>query len=191
MRFSRREDMELVLGMPATNAPFSLIWRPWRRTSMASGGSFRFRVLVGLRRVPLHARSAAIALTILGSACTCVELAPPGVALGDEELTVSSSSLLGACTRGSSLRRRSSSSQNQVCMPTSDRFTAVPTSCRDYDTLCGFALSSTRIGTHHRRPRTMATMSGVLLLMTTPAIATTTATTPGSTTAGRVGILVQ
>lgn len=52
---------------------------------MASGGSFRFRVLVGMRHVPLHARSTAVAQTILGSACARIELAPPEVAPVDDD----------------------------------------------------------------------------------------------------------
>ena len=41
---------------------------------MASADSFRFRVLLALRRVPLHVRSAATAQTILGSCCSDVQL---------------------------------------------------------------------------------------------------------------------
>lgn len=59
--FRRHEDRQRVLGTLAVGAQFTLLWRPWLRTSMASSGSFRFRVLVALGRVPLHARSAAIA----------------------------------------------------------------------------------------------------------------------------------
>jgi len=84
VRFSRRVDLERVLGTLAPNAPFSLMWRPWRRTSLASGGSFRFRVLVRMRRVPLHARSTEVAQTILGSACARIELALPEVTPADD-----------------------------------------------------------------------------------------------------------
>jgi hypothetical protein len=41
---------------------------------MASADSFRFRVLLALRRVPLHVRSAATAQIILGSCCSDVQL---------------------------------------------------------------------------------------------------------------------
>jgi len=75
--FRRLEDRERVLGTPAVGAQFTLIWRPWRRTSMTSAGSFRFRVLVGLTRVPLHARSAATAQTILGPSCANIEVVWP------------------------------------------------------------------------------------------------------------------
>lgn len=44
---------------------------------MVSASTFRFRVLVGLRRIPLHARSAATAQTILGPACVEVEVVLP------------------------------------------------------------------------------------------------------------------
>lgn len=47
VRFRRCEDRDRVLGSPAVGAQFSLIWQPWRRTSMASGGPFRYRVLGG------------------------------------------------------------------------------------------------------------------------------------------------
>lgn len=77
VRFRRCEDRDRVLSTPAVGAQFSLIWRPWRRTSMASGGSFRYRVLVGMRRVPLHARNASTVQTILGPACADVKVVLP------------------------------------------------------------------------------------------------------------------
>lgn len=61
IRFSRIDDLEAVLHTRVPNAPFHLIWHPWRRTSLASIGSFRYRVLVGMTRVPLHARSVTVA----------------------------------------------------------------------------------------------------------------------------------
>ena len=75
--------MELVLGTPAAHPPFTLIWRPWRRTSLASAESFRYWVLIGMTRFPLHARSVAVAQTILGSSCARVEVAPPEVTPAD------------------------------------------------------------------------------------------------------------
>lgn len=54
VRFSRQDDLELVLYYVVPNTPFSLIWHTWRRTSLASTNSFHFRVLVGMCRVPLH-----------------------------------------------------------------------------------------------------------------------------------------
>lgn len=44
---------------------------------MASPGSFWFRVLVGLWRVPLHGRNAAMAQVILGPFCANIELVRP------------------------------------------------------------------------------------------------------------------
>lgn len=44
---------------------------------MASASFFRYRVLVGMTRVPLHARSLSVAQRILGRACARIELAPP------------------------------------------------------------------------------------------------------------------
>ena len=64
-----------MLGMPVPGAPFSLIWKWWRRTSMASACSFRFRVLVGLMGIPSHARLASVTQTVLGSSCALVEIA--------------------------------------------------------------------------------------------------------------------
>jgi hypothetical protein len=61
VRFRRREDRDRVLAAPPGGMLLPLVWRPWRRTSMASAGTFRFRVLVGMTRVPLHARSTAMA----------------------------------------------------------------------------------------------------------------------------------
>jgi hypothetical protein len=42
---------------------------------MASMGAFRYRVLVGLKGVPLHARSSEVAQVILGSTRAKVEIA--------------------------------------------------------------------------------------------------------------------
>lgn len=44
---------------------------------MASSGAFRYRVLVGLKGVPAHARSSEVAQAILGSASAKVETADP------------------------------------------------------------------------------------------------------------------
>jgi hypothetical protein len=77
VRFARREDAERVLHTRIHDPPFLLIWHPWRRTAMASASFFRYRVLVGMTRVPLHARSLSVAQRILGRACARIELAPP------------------------------------------------------------------------------------------------------------------
>lgn len=53
VRFSRVEDLELVLGSaPPPEAQFTLRWRRWSRLFMASAGAFRFRVLVGMKGKP-------------------------------------------------------------------------------------------------------------------------------------------
>lgn len=75
VRFRHQEDRDRVLAARPTRAPLPLVWRPWRRTSMASAGSFRFKVLIGLWRLPLHARTAAVAQAILGPSCTNIEVA--------------------------------------------------------------------------------------------------------------------
>nr|TKW07544.1 hypothetical protein SEVIR_7G314200v2 [Setaria viridis] len=85
VRFRRLEDLDLVLSTPnAEGMPFSLIWRRWRRTSRASAGSFKFRVLVGMKGIPSHARSASTVQLILGSSCAKVEVAPVAVDDDDE-----------------------------------------------------------------------------------------------------------
>lgn len=51
---------------------------------MASAGAFRYRVLVGMKGIPSHARSAEMAQAILGSSSAKVELANPD-ALNDPD----------------------------------------------------------------------------------------------------------
>ena len=76
VRFYRREDLDVVLGTPPpVVGAFSLRWRPWSRLFMASAGAFRFRVLVGMKGIPCHARSLEVAQLILASACAEVQLA--------------------------------------------------------------------------------------------------------------------
>ncbi|CAD6340563.1 unnamed protein product [Miscanthus lutarioriparius] len=78
-------DLEAVLYTRVPNPPFHLIWHRWRRTSLASASSFCYRVLVGMTHVPLHARSVAMAQTILGQACAWIVPAPPEVAPVDDD----------------------------------------------------------------------------------------------------------
>lgn len=76
VRFSRQEDLELVLGTPSpATAPFALRWRGWSRLIGGSARAFRFRILVGLKGIPAHARSAETAQILLGSSCARVEVA--------------------------------------------------------------------------------------------------------------------
>jgi hypothetical protein len=69
---SHHEDLETVLGTPSDNgAPFTLIWM---RMSQASVGLFKFKVVVGLKNIPAHARSLENVQLLLGSSCANVEL---------------------------------------------------------------------------------------------------------------------
>ncbi|KAG0526126.1 hypothetical protein BDA96_06G118600 [Sorghum bicolor] len=75
-RFARSEDLERVLAAPPLSfAPFLLSWRRWTRLSQAVAASFTYRVLVGIKGIPAHARSKAVAEQLLGSSCAQVELA--------------------------------------------------------------------------------------------------------------------
>ena len=74
VRFRSRVDRDRVLSARPRGALLPLIWRPWRRTSMASAASFYFRVLVALANVPLHARSVMTAQVVLGTCCASIEL---------------------------------------------------------------------------------------------------------------------
>jgi hypothetical protein len=55
VRFANRDDAERVLHTRVLNPPFHLIWHPWSRLSMASFTFLRYRVLVGMTHVPIHA----------------------------------------------------------------------------------------------------------------------------------------
>jgi hypothetical protein len=52
VRFYNREDV--VHGPVPFGTPFFLIWKRWRRQSIASAGAFRYKVLLGLRGLPAH-----------------------------------------------------------------------------------------------------------------------------------------
>ena len=52
---------------------------------MASGWSLRFRVLVGMRRVPLHAQNASTTQTILGPACVDIDVVRPSDDPADDD----------------------------------------------------------------------------------------------------------
>jgi hypothetical protein len=53
---------------------------------MSSDGPFRYTILVGMTRVPLHARCASVAQIILGSVCTNVHIAAwPRVVPADDD----------------------------------------------------------------------------------------------------------
>jgi hypothetical protein len=78
IRFSHREDLELVQGTPTPGgAPFALQWQGWSRLIMGSTGAFRFRVLVDLKGIPSHTRSKEAAQAILVSSCVNIDIANP------------------------------------------------------------------------------------------------------------------
>jgi hypothetical protein len=52
---------------------------------MTSFTFLRYRVLVGMTHVPIHARSAAVAQTIIGRACARIELAPLDAIPADDD----------------------------------------------------------------------------------------------------------
>jgi hypothetical protein len=85
VRFANRDDTERVLHSRVLNPPFCLIWHPWSRLSMASSTFLHYRVLVGMTRVPLHARSAVVAQTILGQVCARIEIALLEAVLVDDD----------------------------------------------------------------------------------------------------------
>ena len=60
VRFQHDADRDLVLASRRPSA-LPMVWYPWRRTTLAHLGSFKFKVLLALSRVPLHARSVQVA----------------------------------------------------------------------------------------------------------------------------------
>lgn len=52
---------------------------------MESAGTFRFQVLVGMRRVPLHVRTAETVQIILGPACAEVDMVRPSDVPKDDD----------------------------------------------------------------------------------------------------------
>lgn len=85
VRFYRLQDLDAVLHTAIHSATLSFVWHPWRRTTLAASGSFHFRVLLGMSRVPLHARSLAVAQSILGTTCAHLELAPAEASPQDDD----------------------------------------------------------------------------------------------------------
>lgn len=85
VRFSMHEHLDLVLGDPCPRGETLLfLWRHWLRTSMASPGPMRFRVLVGMKSVPTHLQDADTTQIILGSSCAKVFVAPPNAGDNDD-----------------------------------------------------------------------------------------------------------
>jgi hypothetical protein len=85
VRFAKQRDRDLVHHHAPPHPPFTLIWQPWRRTSMASAGAFTFCVLVAMSNVPAHARCASVAGRVLGTSCAAVEIAPQEVVPEDDD----------------------------------------------------------------------------------------------------------
>lgn len=73
VHFRYQEAMLDVLHAPTlANTPFFLVWRRWRRESMASTGSFRFKVLIAMKGIPAHLWGIPVAERILGYSCAKV-----------------------------------------------------------------------------------------------------------------------
>lgn len=78
VRFNYREDLEDVLHRPVPlGTPFFLIWKRWRRQSMASTGALGYKVLHGMSGMPAHTWDVSMAERILGSSCAKLKEAPP------------------------------------------------------------------------------------------------------------------
>ena len=75
VRLRNPEDRDRVLTSGA-GGTLPLIWRPWRRTSLAAAGLFRYRAVLALSRVPLHARNLEVAQVVLGPACADIQTTP-------------------------------------------------------------------------------------------------------------------
>lgn len=69
VRFRHGVDREQVLASRISGVWLPLVWRPWRRQSLGHAGRFKFKVVVALSRVPLHARNLEVAQTVLGPTC--------------------------------------------------------------------------------------------------------------------------
>ena len=81
MRFNNADDLEDVLQGPVPmGTPFYLLWRRWRRQSMAAAGSLKYKVLIGLKGMPAHIRGIHSAPRILGTSCANLVPAPASAA---------------------------------------------------------------------------------------------------------------
>ena len=74
VRFRHGVDRQRVLESRRSGVWLPLLWNPWRRTIEGYLGRFRFKVVVALSGVPLHARNLDVAQRFLGSACGKLEL---------------------------------------------------------------------------------------------------------------------
>lgn len=73
VHFRHGADRERVLESRRSVLWLPLMWNPWRRASLGLFSTFRFKVIVAIARVPLHARNLDVAQTILGPACAKLE----------------------------------------------------------------------------------------------------------------------
>ena len=69
VRFRHGVDRERVLSSRRSAVWLPLLWNPWRRTTQAHLARFRFKVVVALSGIPLHARNLNVAQSVLGLAC--------------------------------------------------------------------------------------------------------------------------
>ncbi|RLN09848.1 hypothetical protein C2845_PM11G18690 [Panicum miliaceum] len=85
VEFSNAADADRVLHAHyPEDAPFCLVWKRWRRQSMASFGSFRFRVPIEFTGIPAHARNISTARFVLETSCSDLIEAPPELT-GDDQ----------------------------------------------------------------------------------------------------------
>jgi len=73
VRFRHGADRERVLQSRLSGVWLPLVWHPWRRQTLGHFGRFKFKVLVALSRVPMHARNLEVAQTVLGMVCAEVQ----------------------------------------------------------------------------------------------------------------------
>ncbi|CAD6246221.1 unnamed protein product [Miscanthus lutarioriparius] len=81
VRFNNADDLEDVLQGPVPmGTPFYLRWCRWRRQSMATSGSLKYKVLIGLKGMPAHIRGIHSTQRILGTSCANLVPAPASAA---------------------------------------------------------------------------------------------------------------
>lgn len=78
IRIIDQPDLDVVLSTPSPlGAPFILRWWRWSCLIMGSVGAFKYRVLVGMKGIPSHARSSEVAQVILISSGAKAEITNP------------------------------------------------------------------------------------------------------------------
>lgn len=82
--FTSSADLVDVLHGPVpVGTPFFLVWKRWRRQSLASAGAMRHKVLIAMKGMPAHTWDVSTAERILCSSCARLEEAPQTVARDD------------------------------------------------------------------------------------------------------------